>query len=71
MSLIKINRIQLWQDTLGGLTLLRGLRQGEDYSVPIFVYAVKSPLDNGTWYDTFGKVELLAKLGLHAEWGRV
>lgn len=65
MSMIKINRIQLWQDTLEGLTLLRGLRQGEDYSVPIFVYAVKSPLDNGAWYDTFGKV------GLLAEWGRV
>lgn len=64
MSMIKINRIQLWQDTLEGLTLLRGLRQGEDYSVPIFVYAVKSPLDNGAWYNAFGKVGLLAKWGL-------
>lgn len=65
MSMIKINSIQLWQDTLEGLTLPRGLRQGEDYSVPIFVYTVKSPLDNGAWYDTFSKV------GLLAEWGRV
>ena len=64
MSMIKINRIQLWQDTLKGITLLRGLRQGEDYSVPIFVYAVKNPLDNGAWYDAFSKVGLLAKWGL-------
>ena len=64
MSMIKINGIQLWQDTLEGLTLPRGLRQGEDYFVPIFVYTVKSPLDNGVWYDTFGKVGLLAKWGL-------